>query len=82
REIKFTDKSIYDYMVEQVGNDKDYIVLNYFENRISYADFFQKIKVFLVGNFEKRLFPSSCAIKCGVGYASSELYKHHSGYRK
>ena len=36
RSIKFTDKSIYNFMVDEVGNDKDFIVLNYFENRISY----------------------------------------------
>ncbi len=43
RSIKFTHKSIYDYMVDEVGNDLDYIVLNYFENRISYNDFFKNI---------------------------------------
>ena len=43
RSIKFTNKSIYDYMVDEVGNDLDYIVLNYFENRISYNDFFKRI---------------------------------------
>ncbi len=43
RSIKFTNKSIYDYMVDEVGNDLDYIVLNYFENRISYNDFFKSI---------------------------------------
>ncbi len=41
--IKFTKKSIYDYMVDEVGNDKDFIALNYFENRISYNDFFKSI---------------------------------------
>ena len=45
REIKFTDKSIYDYMVDEVGNDKDFICLNYFGNRISYNDFFNSINV-------------------------------------
>ena len=43
RSIKFTNKSIYDYMVDEVGNDKDFIALNYFENRISYNDFFRHI---------------------------------------
>ena len=43
RSIKFTNKSIYDYMVSEVGNDLDYIALNYFENRISYNDFFKAI---------------------------------------
>ena len=43
RSIKFTDKSIYDYMVDSVGEDKDYIALNYFDNRISYNEFFDNI---------------------------------------
>ena len=41
--IKFTKKSIYDYMVDEVGNDLDFFALNYFENRISYNDFFKHI---------------------------------------
>ena len=45
RSIKFTNKSIYDYMVDEVGNDLDYIALNYFENRISYNDFFKSINM-------------------------------------
>ena len=43
RTIKFTKKSIYDYLVDEVGNDLDFIALNYFENRISYNDFFKSI---------------------------------------
>ncbi len=43
RSIKFTKKSIYDYMKDEVGNDLDFIALNYFENRISYNDFFKHI---------------------------------------
>lgn len=43
RKIKFTTKSIYDYMVDSVGNDKDYIALNYFENRIPYYDLLDNI---------------------------------------
>ncbi len=43
RSIKFTDKSIYDYMKDSVGKDKDYIALNYFENRITYDEFFSNI---------------------------------------
>ena len=43
RSIKFTTKSIYEYLVEQVGEDKDFIALNYFENRISYNEFFDNI---------------------------------------
>lgn len=45
RSIKFTDKTIYEYLVEQVGDDKDFIALNYFENRISYNEFFDNINV-------------------------------------
>ncbi len=43
RSIRFTEQSIYDYLVDQVGNDLDYIALNYFENRISYNDFFKAV---------------------------------------
>ena len=43
RSIKFTTKSIYNYMVDMVGKDKDYIALNYFGNRISYNEFFSNI---------------------------------------
>ncbi len=45
RKIKFTTKSIYNYMVDEVGEDKDYIALNYFENRISYNEFFENIDI-------------------------------------
>ena len=43
--IKFTNKSIYDFLINQVGEDKDYIALNYFENRISYNEFFDNINI-------------------------------------
>lgn len=43
RKIKFTDQTIYNYLVENVGEDKDYIALNYFGTRISYNEFFEKI---------------------------------------
>lgn len=43
RSIRFTTKSIYNYMVDMVGKDKDYIALNYFGNRISYNEFFNNI---------------------------------------
>lgn len=43
RSIKFTEKSIYEYLVEQVGEDKDFVALNYFENRITYNEFFDNI---------------------------------------
>ena len=41
--IKFTTKSIYNYMKDEVGEDTDYIALNYFENRISYSEMFNNI---------------------------------------
>ncbi len=43
RSIKFTDKSIYDYMIDCVGVDKDFIAINYFGNRFSYNEFFSNI---------------------------------------
>lgn len=43
--IKFTTKSIYNYLVDEVGEDKDYIALNYFENRISYNEMFKNINI-------------------------------------
>ncbi len=43
RKIKFTDRTIYDYLEECVGEDRDYIAFNYFGNRISYSEFFDKI---------------------------------------
>ena len=45
RSIKFTDKSIYNYMVDEVGDDKDFIALNYFGNRLSYNEFFYNINI-------------------------------------
>ena len=33
RSIEFTTKSIYNYMKDEVGEDKDFIALNYFGNR-------------------------------------------------
>ena len=45
RKIKFTTKSIYDYMKDGVGTDLDYIALNYFDNRISYNEFFNNIDI-------------------------------------
>ena len=45
RSIQFTTKSIYHYLIDEVGEDKDYIALNYFENRISYNEFFDNINV-------------------------------------
>ena len=45
RSIKFSKKSIYHYMKDNVGEDKDLIALNYFENRITYYDFFKSINI-------------------------------------
>ena len=45
RKIKFTTKSVYHFMKDQVGEDKDYIALNYFENRISYNELFDNINI-------------------------------------
>ena len=45
RSIKFTNKSIYNYLIDEVGQDKDYIAFNYFENRISYNEFFDNINI-------------------------------------
>ncbi|MBR2828259.1 MAG: AMP-binding protein [Bacilli bacterium] len=45
RSIEFTSKSIYHYMVDEVGEDKDFIALNYFGNRISYNEFFDNINI-------------------------------------
>ncbi len=44
REIKFTNKTIYDYLKSCVGQDTDYIALNYFGNRMSYNELFEKIE--------------------------------------
>ena len=43
RKIKFTNKSIYNYMKDNVGKDLDFHCINYFGNRITYHDFFKKI---------------------------------------
>ena len=45
RSIKFTNKSIYNYLIDEVGEDKDFIAFNYFENRISYNEFFDNINI-------------------------------------
>lgn len=43
RKIKFTDKTIYDYLIDSVGEDKDFVALNYFGNKISYNLLFDKV---------------------------------------
>lgn len=45
RSIKFTDKSIYKYMKDEVGEDRDFFALNYFGRRISYNEFFYNINL-------------------------------------
>lgn len=44
KSIKFTNKTIYEYLKESNSNNKDYIALNYFGTRISYGEFFQRIE--------------------------------------
>ena len=44
RSIKFTNKTIYEYLKDCVGQDTDYIALNYFNTRMSYNEFFEKIE--------------------------------------
>jgi long-chain acyl-CoA synthetase len=43
KKIKFTDKTIYEYLKESVGEDTDYVALNYFGTRISFNEMFLKI---------------------------------------
>lgn len=45
RRIKFTNKSIYEFMREGVGDDLSYFALNYFENRITYGELLKNIDV-------------------------------------
>ena len=43
KSIKFTNKSIYEYLKESVGEDLDFYALNYFGTRITYDEMFKKI---------------------------------------
>ncbi len=45
RSIKFTDKSIYDYLEDCVGKDLDFYALNYFGTRITYGEMFKRIEL-------------------------------------
>ncbi len=45
RTIKFTNKSIYNYMRDNVGDDLDFYAINYFGNRIRYYDFFKRVNL-------------------------------------
>lgn len=44
RSIKFTDKTIYEYLKDSVGVDTDFIALNYFGTRVSYNELFLRIE--------------------------------------
>ena len=44
RKIKFTDKTIYEYLKDSVGVDTDFIALNYFGTRVSYNELFLRIE--------------------------------------
>lgn len=43
RSIKFTTKSIYEYMTDSVGDDLDFYAINYFGARITYKEMFKHI---------------------------------------
>ena len=43
--IEFTKESIYNYLVNSVGDDLDYVALNYFGNKINYTEFFTNIDI-------------------------------------
>lgn len=43
RSIKFTNKSIYDYLKDEVDDDLDLYALNYFGTRITFDEMFKKI---------------------------------------
>ncbi len=45
RSIEFTKKSIYNFMKDSVGDDKDLYALNYFDKRITYREFFKHINI-------------------------------------
>ena len=45
RRIKFTNKSIYEFMRDGVGEDLSYFALNYFENRITYDELLKNIDI-------------------------------------
>ena len=45
RSIEFTKETIYNYMKNNVGDDTDLYALNYFDNRITYKEFFKNIDV-------------------------------------
>ena len=64
RKIKFTNKSIYKFMRENVGKDLDYIALNYFDNRITYYDFLRSINACAKGLLEYGIKPGDIVTIC------------------
>lgn len=44
RKIKFTEQTIYEYLKSSVGEDKDFVALNYFGYKISYNELFSKVE--------------------------------------
>ena len=45
RDINYTEKNIYDYLVECVGQDTDLYALNYFGTRITFGEMFDKVDI-------------------------------------
>lgn len=45
KSIKFTNKSIYEYMLSTIGQDLDFYALNYFGTRITYDEMFKRINL-------------------------------------
>ena len=64
RKIKFTNKSIYNFMRENVGKDLDYIALNYFDNKITYFDFLRSINACAKGLLEYGIKPGDIVTIC------------------
>ena len=64
RKIKFTNKSIYNFMRENVGKDLDYIALNYFDNKITYFDFLRSINACAKGLLEDGIKPGDIVTIC------------------
>lgn len=44
RNLKVTDKTIYEYLKSCVGDDRNYIALNYFGKKMTYGQMFNKIE--------------------------------------
>ena len=63
RKIKFTKKSIYDFLMEQKKAD-NLIAINYFENRITYHDFYHNINLAARGLREFGVKPGDVVTVC------------------